>query len=140
MFPINFFLGILLTTQFLFLTQVSMQIDVEDGASPDEPEAASAYIWKYFSITTVDAKKSGVKHATCNFCEKNFSSCSTTRVSAHILGRAVLGQRSAGINPYIPIKRTMMIGVQISELHKRMLLKKFCSKSQKRMARNGNKH
>ncbi len=47
-----------------------MQIDVEDEedcASQDEPEAASAYIWKYFSITAVDAKKGGVKHATCNF-------------------------------------------------------------------------
>ena len=47
-----------------------MQIDIEDEevcAIPDEPESASAYIWKYFGITAVDAKKSGVKHATCNF-------------------------------------------------------------------------
>jgi hypothetical protein len=28
----------------------------------------SAYIWKYFGITAVDAKKGGIKHATCNFC------------------------------------------------------------------------
>ena len=34
----------------------------------------------------------------------NFSSCSTSRASAHILGSAVLGQKLAGINPCIPIK------------------------------------
>jgi hypothetical protein len=82
--------------------EVEAEEDVEDGPSPDE--SASAYIWKYFGITAVDAKKGGNKHAVCNFCARNFPACSTTRASAHILGRAVLGQKTAGINPCIPIK------------------------------------
>ena len=78
---------------------MSMQVDIEDEEVCTIPDSASAYIWKYFGITAVDAKKSGVKYATCNFCERNFSSCSASRGSAHILGRAVLGQKLAGINP-----------------------------------------
>ena len=74
----------------------------EDGASPDEPEAASAYLCKYFGIHAVDATKSVFKHATCNSCKRNFSACSTTRASAHIL---ILGQKTARINPCIPINK-----------------------------------
>ena len=82
--------------------EIEAEEDAEDGSSLDEP--ASAYIWKYFGISAVDAKKGGNKHAICNFCARNFPACSTTRASAHILGRAVLGQKTAGINPCIPLK------------------------------------
>jgi hypothetical protein len=39
------------------------------------------------------------------FCDKNFSCCSTTRASAHILGRHVMGQQKAGIHPCLAIQK-----------------------------------
>jgi hypothetical protein len=51
--------------------------------------------------------KSVVKHANCDFCERNFSACSILRASAHILGPTVLGLNKLGLrqslSAYIPI-------------------------------------
>jgi hypothetical protein len=33
--------------------------------SPDEPELESACIWKYFSISVINARKGGAKQAIC---------------------------------------------------------------------------
>ena len=42
---------------------------------------------------------------TCLFCDNNFTGCSTTRAFAHILGRAVLGQKRANVAKCVPIRK-----------------------------------
>ena len=68
-------------------------------------EGQSAYTWKYFTVSSSNEKTGGSKHIVCMFCDKNFSGCSTTRASAHILGRPVMGQQKAGIHPCLAIQK-----------------------------------
>ena len=41
----------------------------------------------------------------CTFCDSPFTACSTSRAFAHILGRAVLGQKKANIGACVPIRK-----------------------------------
>jgi microcompartment protein CcmL/EutN len=41
----------------------------------------------------------------CTFCDSPFTACSTSRAFAHILGRAVLGQKGADIGACVPIRK-----------------------------------
>ena len=43
-------------------------------------------------------RKGGAKIAASKFCDKAFSGCCTTRATAHILGRPVLGQTKVEYN------------------------------------------
>ena len=52
-----------------------------------------------------EAKKGSTKIAACKFCDKTYSGCCTTRATAHILGRPVLGQTNAGIQSCITINK-----------------------------------
>ena len=78
---------------------------MEEQEDESSPEGQSAYIWKYFTVSSSNAQTGGSKHIVCMFCRKNFSSCSTTRASAHILGRPVMGQQKAGIHPCLAIQK-----------------------------------
>ena len=78
---------------------------MEEQEDESSPEGQSAYIWKYFTVSSSNAKTGGSKHIVCMFCDKNFSGCSTTRASAHILGRPVMGQQKAGIHPCLAIHK-----------------------------------
>ena len=56
-------------------------------------------MWQYFTISnSSEAKKGGAKIAASKFCDKAFSGCCTTRATAHILGRPVLGQTKVEYN------------------------------------------
>ena len=72
---------------------------MEEQEGESSPEGQSAYIWKYFTVSSSNAQTGGSRHIVCMFCHKNFSGCSTTKASAHILGRPVMGQQKAGIHP-----------------------------------------
>jgi hypothetical protein len=72
--------------------------------------------------------KSCVKHANCDFCQRNFRACSIPRASAHILGQGlgptVLGLKKVGLSFYIPIVKEdndKSSAVIISELYINML-------------------
>jgi hypothetical protein len=43
--------------------------------NPNKHESLSAYTWKYFSISVINA----TKQAICKFCVKSFNGCSSTR-------------------------------------------------------------
>jgi hypothetical protein len=51
----------------------------------------------YICASVVDAKKSGVEQASCNFCQMSFPACSNICSSAHNLGSPVLGVNKAFI-------------------------------------------
>ena len=82
-----------------------IEISDDDGCI-ERKESPSYYIWQHFTISnSSEAKKGGAKNAVCNFCDKIFSGCCTTRATAHILGRPVLGQTNAGIRACIAINK-----------------------------------
>ena len=83
----------------------SSSSQMEEQEDESSPEGQSAYIWKYFTVSSSNAQTGGSKHIVCMFCRKNFSGCSTTRASAHILGRPVMGQQKAGIHPCLAIQK-----------------------------------
>jgi hypothetical protein len=78
---------------------------MEEQEGESSPEGQSAYIWKYFTVSSSNAQTGGSRHIVCMFCHKNFSGCSTTKASAHILGRPVMGQQKAGIHPCLAIQK-----------------------------------
>ena len=41
----------------------------------------------------------------CTFCDTVFTGCSSSRAFAHILGRAVLGQKRASVGACVPIRK-----------------------------------
>ena len=45
------------------------------------------------------------KNVRCTFCDAAFSRCSSSRAFAHILGRAVLGQKRANVGACVPIRK-----------------------------------
>ncbi len=61
--------------------------------------------WRFCGHSMTAECKAGIKNAIRNTCEENYSEWSTSRaaLAALILDRAVLGQKSAGIQPCIPI-------------------------------------
>ena len=51
------------------------------------------------------SKRCGAKNAMCAFCDSSFTGCSTSQAFAHLLGRAVLGQKIANIGSCAPIRK-----------------------------------
>ena len=79
----------------------------EDAAD----SGAESYIWKYFADISGHGKKGGSKNLQCKFCDRNFTGMSTTNAVAHILGRPVMGQATAGIKSCIPIKTNIELKI-----------------------------
>ena len=83
----------------------NVEVEVNDGCIK-QTDRSSYYIWQYFTVSnSSEAKKGGAKIAACKFCDKTFSGCCTTRATAHILGRPVLGQNKARIQSCITINK-----------------------------------
>ena len=59
----------------------------------------------YYKIDGVQSKQGGAKNVQCTFCDAAFSRCSSSRALAHILGRAVLGQKRAIVGARVPIRK-----------------------------------
>jgi hypothetical protein len=51
------------------------------------------------------SKRGCAENAMCAFCDSSFTCCSTSRAFAHLLGRAVLGQKLANIGSCVPIRK-----------------------------------
>jgi len=51
------------------------------------------------------SKRGCAKNAMCAFCDSSFTGCSTSRAFAHLLGRAVLGQKIANIGSCVLIRK-----------------------------------
>jgi hypothetical protein len=70
--------------------------------TPDIKQAGPI-IWNYYKMA--QSKRGCAKNAMCAFCDSSFTGCSTSRAFAHLLGRAVLGQKIANIGSYVPIRK-----------------------------------
>ena len=62
---------------------------VPDAQDAPDIEQTGSIIWNYYKIDGAQSKRGGAKNAMCTFCDSSFTSCSTSRAFAHILGRAV---------------------------------------------------
>ena len=83
----------------------NVEVEVNDGCIK-QTDRYSYYIWQYFFVSNSSgAKKGSAKIAASKICDKTFSGCCTTRATAHILGRPVLGQTKAGIQSCIIINK-----------------------------------
>ncbi len=50
-------------------------------------------IWNHYKSDGFQSNRGGAKNVTYNFCDAPLTGCSPSQAYAHILGRAVLGQR-----------------------------------------------
>ena len=79
-------------------------LEIEESTEDtDDIDQVGPIIWTYYKIDGYQSKRGGSKNVTCLFCDNNFTGCSTTRAFAHILGRAVLGQKKANVAKCVPI-------------------------------------
>ena len=80
--------------------------DAQDAPvlAPDVEQTGSI-IWNYCKIDGAQSKRGGAKNVTCTFCDTAFTGCSSSRAFAHILGRAVLGQKKANVAACLPIRK-----------------------------------
>ena len=84
--------------------------DVEElssqGTDADvDIEQTGTIIWNYYKIDGAQSRGGGAKNITCTFCDTSFTGCASTRAFAHILGRAVLGQKRSNIGACVPIRK-----------------------------------
>ena len=87
---------------------MDIENDLLSGQAPDDVEDvehAGSIIWNYYKIDGAHSKNGGAKNVTCTFCDNSFTACSSTRAFAHILGRAVLGQKRAHVKACVPIRK-----------------------------------
>ena len=83
----------------------NVEVEVNDGCIK-QTDGSSYYIWQYFTVSnSSETKKGGAKIAACKFCDKIFRGCCSTRLTAQILRRLVLGQTKAGIQTCIAINK-----------------------------------
>ncbi len=74
----------------------------QDAEVDEDVEQTGTSIWNYYQIDGVQCKLGGAKNITCSFCDTTFAGCSSTRAFAHILGRAVLGQKRSNVGACVP--------------------------------------
>ena len=87
---------------------MDVENDLLSGQAPDDVEdveQAGSIIWNYYKIDGAHSKNGRAKNVTCTFCDNSFTACSSTRAFAHILGRAVLGQKRAHVKACVPIRK-----------------------------------
>ena len=82
--------------------KVVLIVDEQDA---EVIEATKSIIWNYYKIDGVQSKRGGAKNVMCTFCDTVFTGCSSSRAFAHILGRAVLGQKRASVGACVPIRK-----------------------------------
>lgn len=78
---------------------------IADDQNAEDIEPTRCIVWNYYKIDGVQSKKGGAKNVVCTFCDTAFTGCSSSRAFAHILGRAVLGQKRANIGACTPIRK-----------------------------------
>ncbi len=75
----------------------------------EDVEKTGSLIWNFYKIDGVQSNWGGEKNITCTFssCDTSFTGCSSTRAFAHILGRAVSGQKrpNVGLGACIPKRK-----------------------------------
>ena len=93
--------------KFMLVTACMSKEEVEVFSSQDaevdeDVEQTGTSIWNHYQIDGVQSKRGGAKNITCTFCDTTFAGCSSTRTFAHILGRAVLGQKRSNVGACVP--------------------------------------
>jgi hypothetical protein len=71
----------------------------------DTPDIKQAGPWNYYKMDGAQSKPGCAKNAMCALCDSSFTGCSTSRAFAHLLGRAILGQKIANIGSCVPIHK-----------------------------------
>jgi hypothetical protein len=66
---------------------------VPNAQDTPDIKQAEPIIWNYYKMDGAQSKRGCAKNAMCAFCDYSFTGCSTSRAFAHLLGRAVLGQK-----------------------------------------------
>jgi hypothetical protein len=79
-----------------------VEVFSSQDAEVDEDVEQTGTFWNYYQIDGVQSKRGGAKNITCTFCDTTFAGCSSTRAFAHILGRAVLGQKRSNVGACVP--------------------------------------
>jgi hypothetical protein len=80
-------------------------LSVQEPEADEDLEQKGSIIWNYYKVDGVQSKRGGAKNVTCTFCDTAFTGCSSSRAFAHILGRAVLGQKRANVGACVPIRK-----------------------------------
>ena len=78
---------------------------VPNAQDTPDIKQAEPIIWNYYKMDGAQSKRGCAKNAMCAFCDSSFTGCSTSRAFAHLLGRAVLGQKIANIGSCVPIRK-----------------------------------
>ena len=78
---------------------------VPNAQDTPDIKQAGPIIWNYYKMDGAQSKRGCAKNAMCAFCDSSFTGCSTSRAFAHLLGRAVLGQKIANIGSCVPIRK-----------------------------------
>jgi hypothetical protein len=68
---------------------------VPNAQDTPDIKQAGLIIWNYYKMDGAQSKRGCAKDAMCAFCDSSFICCSTSQAFAHLLGRAVLGQKIA---------------------------------------------
>ena len=59
----------------------------------------------FLQLQIVQQQRKADPRIVCLFCDKAYIGCSTSRAAAHILGRPVMGQDEAGIQPCVAVNK-----------------------------------
>lgn len=78
---------------------------VPNAQDTPDIKQAEPIIWNYYKMDGAQSKRGCAKNAMCAFCDSSFTGCSTSRAFAHLLGRAVLGQKIANIGSCVLIRK-----------------------------------
>ena len=78
---------------------------VPNAQDTPDIKQAGPIIWNYYKMDGAQSKRGCAKNAMCAFCDSSFTDCSTSRMFAHLLGRAVLGKKIANIGSCAPIRK-----------------------------------
>ncbi len=76
---------------------------VPNAQDTPDIKQAGPIIWNYYKMDGAQSKRGCAKNAMCAFRDSSFTGC-TSRAFAHLLGRAVLGQKIANIGSCVLIR------------------------------------
>ena len=81
-----------------------VELSSQDPDADADVVQTGPIIWNYYKCDGVQSSRGGAKNITCTSCVTSFTGCSSSRAYAHILGRAVLGQKRPNIGACIQIR------------------------------------